>query len=177
MGRTTTPAPVNRPTVIRDLTRAATAYGNTFGWTTAIVRDGLVLLLTGDKVGVAMPAAQAHDVAAELRRRDSRGPTLALPGREPHWVFLADLNGAIPLQDKAPAGVTFVCSPRVLALPPTSLMDGPVRWAVPPDPCRRWLPTFDAVLCAIRETPTPVITPMRTVTVPPKNARRPLPCE
>jgi hypothetical protein len=140
--------------VIRNLTRAATAYGNTFGWTTAIVRDGLVLLLTGDRVGIAMPAAQAHDVAAELRRRDSRGPTLALPGREPHWVFLADLNGAIPLQDKAPAGVTFVSSPRVLALPPTSMMDGPVRWAVPPDPCRRWLPTFDAVLCAIRERVT-----------------------
>lgn len=136
--------------VVRRLTRAATAYGDTFGWATAIVRDGLVLLLTGDRVGVAVPAERARRVAAELRRRESPGPVLALPGAEPHWVFLADLNGTIPVQDQAPAGVTFVASPRVLALPPTATLDGPVRWAIPPDPCRRWLPTFAAVLCAIR---------------------------
>jgi hypothetical protein len=133
--------------VVRRLSRAAAVYGDGFGWATAIVPEGLVLLLTGGRAGVALPAERARPVVRELHCRDAAGPVLALPGAQPHWVFLAG-------QDRGPCappqGVVLIHSPHVLALPPTSTVDGRVRWVVAPDPRRDRLPAVDTVLGAIR---------------------------
>lgn len=124
-------------------------YREEFGWIVAEV-DGRALLALGrSMVAVAVPAAIAPHVAAELKRQDANGPVIAVTGRASSWVFLADPNGSLTIRDELPKGVMVLDCPSRIPIPVGSSPPHQVRWIVSPDPYRRWLPTLAAVMCAV----------------------------
>jgi len=115
-------------------------------------RDGRTTLALGEGiVAVAMPHALAREVVADLARSDALGPVLVMKVEQQQcWVFLADPNGVVASADLLPSGVVVLGCPARVPLPASDTISHDVSWAVPPDSCRRWLPTLAAILCAAR---------------------------
>ncbi|OZM71583.1 hypothetical protein CFN78_18810 [Amycolatopsis antarctica] len=137
-----------RPAPDRDIHRALAGYRAGFGWRPRIRAGALELPLGGGLAALTVPAGWAGEVAHRLRMHDCSGPVLAAAGTPRRWAFLAALDDLAP--EHVPYGVRVLAAPQSLVLPPTMTGDGPVRWVVPPDPGRRALPSFAAVLHAIR---------------------------
>lgn len=100
-------------------------------------------------VAVAVPAHLAPHVASELKRRDADGPAMAVSDFLPRWLYLAEHEGIVVDSDTLPAGVMVFDCPSTIQLPAVDTHVDQLRWVVPPDPQRRWLPTLAAVLCAV----------------------------
>lgn len=134
----------------------ASRYEELLGWTVNPSGGRALLALGRSLVAVLVPGQIAPEVADHLRELDADGPVLAVVGEDPHWVFLADPNGAVVSRDELPAGVVVLDCPSRISIPAVGMSVGGSRWVVPPNPHRRWLPTLAAVLCAVGcRTPLP----------------------
>lgn len=134
----------------------APRYEELLGWTVDPSGGRALLALGRSLVAVCVPPAIGPGVADHLRELGAEGPVLAVAGEVPHWVFLADPNGAVVSGDELPAGVVVLDCPSRISIPAVGLSVGGSRWVVPPNPHRRWLPTLAAVLCAVGcRTPLP----------------------
>ncbi|WP_229686653.1 hypothetical protein [Longimycelium tulufanense] len=138
----------------RGLADVAASYARLMGWPVVVSDNGILLPLSPASTALTMPEHLGQGVLAGLKARMLAGPVLALPGPQPRWVFLAELVALLPTQLTSPFEVQFVRAPHQVLLPPTQTTHGPVRWANPPTPSRRWFPPFTAVLAIARMVAT-----------------------
>ncbi|MCP2258609.1 hypothetical protein LX15_002307 [Streptoalloteichus tenebrarius] len=134
----------------RSMTEVAASYARLMGWPVVVTEKGILLPLSSAHTALSMPEHVGVGVLAGLRARMLAGPVLAVPGPQPHWIFLAELVALLPTQLTTPADVRFVRAPHQVLLPPSQTEDGPITWANPPTASRRWFPPFTAVLAVAR---------------------------
>lgn len=134
-------------TMVRTRVWTSALYRKLFGWTTDVVNDQTMLALGCGIVAVTVPAAAGPAVVTHLRTHEVLGPTLALSGSGARWMFLADPNGFVA--GRLPNDADVLDCPMKIQLPDAETTFAKLRWVVPPDPVRRWLPTATAVLSVI----------------------------
>lgn len=130
---------------------ALTDYGRLMGWVVHRNENGLVLPLPAGWVAVHAPAGVGAAAYRHPLLRDACGPVLVLPESTRRSVFLAEVDDGVLAGESLPPGVGLFRSPHPLLLPPSTTEFGRVRWAVAPEPTRRWLPTATTVISALGE--------------------------
>lgn len=132
-------------------------YRDQLGWATEEHHGRTFLSLGYSMAAVVVPLGLASQVADQLARDDACGPILSVLGDEPSWVFLTDPNGRVVTREDLPVGIVVLSCPSQIPIPAASTSSDQLWWFVPPNPRRRWLPTLDAVLCAVGlQGPRPV---------------------
>lgn len=140
---------IPRTPVMRPRAWTSACYRDMFGWATEEHHGRTLLALGRSMVAVVIRASIAPRIASELKVQDADGPVLVVMGDIPRWVFLADPNGFVTNGDELPDGVVVLDCPSRIPVPAVDTSPDRLRWVVPPDPSRRWLPTLAAVLSVI----------------------------
>lgn len=131
--------------------RALHDYRTALGWQVRRVDSEILLTVGQGMVGVRLPVSRAKPVVARLRRWDTLGPVINLPGDDPTWVVLADPDADDTAVTQGIAlGVHFLFAGQEIPLPPSSTPHGRPHWIEPPNVALRWLPSCGAVLTALR---------------------------
>lgn len=131
------------------LCRAADEYRDRLAWSVQVIGTSLVLPLTNGLAAVSIPPSMALLTLRNVKQLAGVGPTTVEPGFPGRVVFLVDANDLVVPQVELPCGVRFFGAPHAVALPPTSLPAGPVKWVHAPSARHRWLPTAAAVLASL----------------------------
>jgi len=132
-----------------EIRRAADDYRDRLAWPVRVIGTSLVLPLANGLAAVTVPPSMAHRTLRNVERFGGSGPVTVEPGDPGRVIFLVDANDLVVPQAELPPGVRFLCAPRVVALPPTDLLSGPVDWVRAPSARNRWLPSAAAVLAAL----------------------------
>lgn len=143
----------SRQSTPRDVARCGwttARYREIFGWVVENRGGRAALRLGHGMVAVAVPPERAPGIATHLHRAEADAPAVAVAGSRPYWFFLADANDSVVTTDELPSGIRVLTCVAAIPVPAEDIPCDGVRWVVPPDPSRRWLPTAAAVLCAAR---------------------------
>ncbi|RBM16186.1 hypothetical protein DI005_25380 [Prauserella sp. PE36] len=127
-------------------------YRSVLGWTVTWGGGRPLLDLGHGMVAVTAPRPLAVGLAERLHRLDATGPVFAVDGARPYWVFLADPNDEVNADLHLPRGVEILGCPQRIPVPVEVPRSPALRWIVPPDTRRRWLPTLAAVALAAART-------------------------
>ncbi len=128
----------------------ARMYCRTFGWDVKESRGRLTMRTGSGMIAVGIAAVVAPVVANALRALDADAPALSYRAQR-RWVFLADCNDLVVADIDLPDWVYPLSLASELEIPASDGGADGIRWAVAPNPQRRWLPTLAVVLdCARR---------------------------
>lgn len=113
--------------------------------------NNITLPVSDTVCSVDLPIGLASEVQATLRLRGLDGPVVLVPGRQHRWLLLATPSAKKPMPTRPVPGVDLrVTTEGMIALPPSSTPQGPLRWVVPPSLGRSKLPPLSAILAATR---------------------------
>jgi hypothetical protein len=125
-------------------------YRGQMGWDVGRDAGGPRLWLGEGIVAVLAPREQVAGIWGAYRRMDLPGPILLTLGERSTLVLLADSNDLVLAQDELPPSVHLLRAPSSVPLPLAGDGDDRCRWLLPPHPSRRWLPSAEAVVCAVQ---------------------------
>jgi hypothetical protein len=126
------------------LASAAAGYRTMFGWPAKVVRNTVVVEMTGGVGGVAVARQYGPRLMAALAKIGCLGPVVTTATRGSDLVFLTDPTGFVVREPIAP-GARVLARSEMVPLPAGPVPPMNARWVVLPM-AGDWLPLLGTVI-------------------------------